>query len=99
MSHRPSKWTQIYWDIDPEAPKGQKFRPYVRLVPFFMDIESTGFPHGVGLAGFFPDLEAANKFADRVDAFMDVLVQSFKESEVEQDDPSYVSWLKGGDDD
>ena len=67
---RKSRWTRIYWDAKP----GQGMRPYVRLVPTFMDTESVGFPHGISVGGGdFNSEEEAAAFADKVDRFMDEL--------------------------
>jgi len=45
---RESKWTKIYWDVDPNC---DRLKPYVRLVPEFMDCEFAGFSHGLSLGG------------------------------------------------
>lgn len=67
-----SKWTMIYWDLDPET---GKLAPYIRLVPNFMDLEDAGYPHGLSLGGFRPDEADAKAFAESVDRFMDALIQ------------------------
>lgn len=76
MTKHKSKWTSIYWDVDPTV---SKLRPYVRLAPRFMALESAGFPHGISLGGFFEDEEAAIVYATRIDKFMDAMVEDLND--------------------
>ncbi len=72
------RWTHMYWDVDPSV---GKLRPYLRLVPAHMDMGSVGFPHGLSIGGFRRSKEDADKFADRVERFMDCLVKSLVNEE------------------
>jgi hypothetical protein len=72
---RRSKWTSIYWDVDPLS---KQLRPYVRLTPAFMDLEAAGRPHGLMVGGFRDNLAEAKRFADSVDAFMEILASDIE---------------------
>ena len=55
---------------------------YVRFVPEFMKLEKAGFPHGLSLSGnFFETKELAEHFADKIDNFMNAMVQSLRDFE------------------
>lgn len=72
MSNRDSKWTMIYHDA---TEKG--VFSYIRLVPGDMNLEEVGFPHGISITGNkFSSDEEAEKMADRVDMFMENMVQN-----------------------
>lgn len=74
------RWVSIYWDFDKEA---GGLLPYLRLTPDFMDLEAAGFSHGLGLSGFGKNQDEVERFADRVEAFMDALIADFKSEAAE----------------
>lgn len=66
---RNSRWTQIYWDFDENG-----IFSYIRFVPDFMNLEETGFSHGISISGnHFSTSEEANKTADVYDKFFDAM--------------------------
>jgi len=67
-------WTYIYVDFNNE---GMFY--CVRLTPYFVDLESLGFSHGLGLAGEFKTKEDAEKYAMKVEVFMNEVVKALKE--------------------
>lgn len=99
MRRHESKWTSIYWDIskDPENPG---FKPYVRLTPAHVALESHGFPHGLSLGGgaMFETEELAINFAQRVDAMMEEQLEGLKEAALEkltEQPPLLGNWHHG----
>jgi hypothetical protein len=74
-----SRWTSIYWGND-EA-DAYKLKPCVRLTPNFMSLEAVGFPHGVGLAGYFETEKQAIEYAKSIDTFMDELMRDILDGE------------------
>jgi hypothetical protein len=60
-------WTLVYLDT----------RFYVRLVPGHMDLEATGYPHGLAIKGEFALKPEAQVHAEAVEAEMKAMVRSF----------------------
>ena len=73
---RRSRWTQVYWDADDDG----KLFAYIRLTPDFMDLEDTGFPHGISISGNrFTTEKAANAAADLYDKFFEAMLAELLE--------------------
>ena len=75
---RQSRWTAIYWD----AHNGV-LKPYIRLVPDFMELERAGASHGLSFGQFYDNEAEAVKQADFYDKFFDALATALKEADDE----------------
>ena len=76
LDYEGSSWTRVYL--------GGGF--YARLVPIHMDTEAAGYPHGLAIAGSFPDKTAAEARAKTVDAEMVSILESLRPT-LAADDP------------
>lgn len=77
MQRRESKFTKIFWDLDPVS---GKLLPYVRLCPTFLEMEELGRSHGFAIGGGFRESqEEAIKFADSIDQFLEAMCQEYQQ--------------------
>lgn len=78
-NNRKSPWTSIYWGTVEGKPG---LHPFVRLTPDFMDLEESGFPHGILLGhGPFASEEEAVAAADTFDTFFTAMAAELLSSE------------------
>lgn len=69
MTRRTSTWTRVYMD---PSHGDQPF--YVRLTPDFVELEKTGFNHGLSMGSTTFETKAeAEAWADRLDTFFEAV--------------------------
>lgn len=89
MTRRNSKWTRIYFT-------GENGKPeyYVRFTPDFMNLEATGFPHGLTLGITYAAKEQAEAAADVLDSFFDAMFIAIIDDHMEASDDGDDEYLK-----
>lgn len=89
MTKRSSKWTRVYLTTEnPEQPY------YVRFTPDFINLEATGFPHGLTLGITYATREQAEASADVLDSFFDAMYIAIIDDHMEASNDGDDEYLK-----